>query len=157
MAAHSPAAVSEPAVHAAAAAAHRATVSACDLVTRADVVQALGFAVEQGRGHDEAFASTCDYAARHGQISVTFQRLGKTLDVEAAMAALQASIPDSSVRKARGLGARAFFLDIAGAGTQLYVIRDGSEYLMVSVLGLGEAAQVAPVAEAIARRALGRL
>jgi len=132
-------------------------VSACEMVTRADIVQALGFAVEKGRGHDEASVSTCDYPARHGQISVTFQRLGKTLDIEAEIAGLQASIPDSAVHEARSLGARAFFLDIAGAGTQLYVIRDGSEYLMVSVLGFGEAPQVAPAAEAIARKALGRL
>lgn len=77
--------------------------------------------------------------------------------MEAEIAGLKASIPESVIRKARGLGKRAFFLDIPGAGTQLYVINGDSDFLMVSVLGFGEAAQVSPAAESLARKALGRL
>jgi hypothetical protein len=54
------------------------------------------------------------------------------------------------------MGGRAFFLDIAGAGTQLHVIR-GDYAVLVSVLGLGEPAQVSEAAMAIARRACEKL
>jgi hypothetical protein len=105
----------------------------------------------------EGLASTCDYSRRHGQVSVTVQSLQQKLNLEPEIAALKESFPDSAIREATGLGARAFFLDIPGAGTQLYVIQGDSNFLMVSILGFGEAAQVSPAAEALARKALGRI
>jgi hypothetical protein len=55
------------------------------------------------------------------------------------------------------LGGVAFFLDIAGAGTQLHFIRGDRDYLMVSILGFGDAGAVSAAAEEIARAALARL
>jgi hypothetical protein len=48
-------------------------------------------------------------------------------------------------------------LDIADAGTQLHVIREDREYVMVSILGFGGAGQVSAAAERLAKIALGRL
>src|ERR1035441_8754515 len=45
----------------------------------------------------------------------------------------------------------------AGAGTQLHVIRDDGDYVMVSILGFGDAAAVSAAAERVARAALGRI
>ena len=59
--------------------------------------------------------------------------------------------------RAPGFGGTAFFLDIAGAGTQLHIVRGDRNYLLVSVLGFGEAARVSRAAERMARKALGRL
>ena len=132
-------------------------VRACAVVTKADVVQVLGMAIEKGEEQVEESTSTCNYARREGLVSVMVQRAKRKLNVEAEIAALKASIPDSAVRKVTGLGARAFFLDIPGAGTQLYVIHGESDFLMVSVLGFGEASQVSPAAKTLARKALGRL
>jgi hypothetical protein len=70
---------------------------------------------------------------------------------------LQKSIADSSVRMIPGVGSIAFFLDIAGAGTQLHVIRDDRDYVMVSILGFGDAAAVSAAAEQIVRVALARI
>ncbi|MEI9971147.1 MAG: hypothetical protein WDO73_03310 [Ignavibacteriota bacterium] len=131
--------------------------TACAVVTKADVVQAMGFAIERGEGQGDESASTCDYSKSQGMVSVTVQRLTKKMNLETEIAALKASIPDSSVREAGGLGKRAFFLDIPGAGTQLYVIHGDAGFLMVSVLGFGEAHDVSPAAEALARKALTRL
>jgi hypothetical protein len=61
------------------------------------------------------------------------------------------------VRVISGLGSTAFFLDIAGAGTQLHVVRDDRDYVMVSILGFGDAAAVSAAAERIVRTALARL
>jgi hypothetical protein len=155
--AHHPVPDSGPAAHLAVAACHRSTASACAVVNRTDVVQALGLAVEKGEEETDGSASTCGYARRRGRVSVTLQRLQGKLDLEAEMASLKASVPGATIREAPGLGTRAFFLDIPGAGTQLYVIRGDSDFLMISVLGFGEAAQTWPAADAMARAALGRL
>jgi len=157
MAASSTPAASKPASPSAVASGLHAPVSACAVVTKADVVQAMGFAIGNGEEQAEDATSTCSYAKHQGMVSVMVQRLQKKMNIEAEVAALRTSIPDSAVREATGLGKRAFFLDIPGAGTQLYVIKGDSDFLMVSVLGFGEAARVSPAAEALARKALGRL
>jgi len=48
-------------------------------------------------------------------------------------------------------------VDIEGAGTQLPVIRDDRDYVMVSILGFGNAAQVSAAAERLARGARATL
>ena len=132
-------------------------LGACSAVTTGDVERALGLAF--GRGQEEAHGadSTCDYAAGGGQVSITVQRLAAKLDVPAEMRAMQQTIEGASVREAKGIGTVGFYLDIAGAGTQLHVIRGERDYVMVSVLGFGDAAAVSRAAEQLARAALGRL
>src|SRR5262245_6022016 len=106
-------------------------ISACGAVTRAEVQLALGRSVGKGREESKALESTCDYSNEHGQVTITIQRLEKEPDLAVEMAALQKEIPDSRVRPA---GPGSFYLDIAGAGTQLHVVR-GRDYLLVSILG----------------------
>jgi hypothetical protein len=48
-------------------------------------------------------------------------------------------------------------LEIGDSGAQVHVIRGEHDYLMVSVLGLGNAARVAEIAEALASKALARI
>ena len=126
-------------------------------MTRTDVQQALGRSVARGQEGADGAQSICDYAAGTGQVSVSVQRLAARLNVSAEIESLKAAIPGASVREAPDLGARAFFLDIPGAGTQLYLIREDRDFVLISILGFGDAAQVSPAAEAMARKALGRL
>jgi hypothetical protein len=144
-----PAAVQRPASSTAA--------GACSAVTAADLERALGRRF--GPGHEEGRGgeSTCDYGSGNGQVSITIQRLSVKLDIPAEVENLKKSIEDSSVRMVSGLGSAAFYLDIAGAGTQLHVVRDDRDYVMVSILGFGDAPQVSAAAERIARAALGRI
>jgi len=135
----------------------RVAVAACAAVTREDVQEALGRAVGNGEEQTGGGESTCDYASGRGQVTVTVQRLKAKLDLAREMASLKASIPDATVRETDGVGAPAFSLDIAGAGTQLFVIRGDGALVMISVLGFGEAPQVSAAALRMARRALGRL
>ena len=132
-------------------------LGACSAVTAADLEAALGRRFGRGQEESHGAESTCDYGAGKGQVSITIQRLGAKPDLAVEIASLKQSIPESSVRMAPSLGSAAFFLDVAGAGTQLHVIRDGRDYLMVSILGFGDAGQVSPAAERIARAALGRI
>jgi hypothetical protein len=132
-------------------------ITACGAVTRIEVSQALGMSVGKGEEQTAPLASTCDYAGRSGQVSITVQKLTARLDMDVEIASLRAAIPESKVRWKPGLGTRAFFLDIAGAGTQLHVIRGDQMHVMISVLGFGEAEQVSMAAERLARQALERL
>jgi len=130
---------------------------ACSAVTAADLERALGRRF--GPGHEESRGdeSTCDYGAGNGQVSITMQHLSAKLDIPAEIESLKKSIEDSSVRMVSGLGSAAFYLDIARAGTQLHVVREDRDYVMVSILGFGDAPQVSAAAERIARAALGRI
>ena len=132
-------------------------LGACSAVTAADLERALGRRFGSGREESHGAESTCDYGAGNGQVSITIQRLNAKLDIPAEIESLKRSIEDSSVRMIAGLGGVAFYLDIAGAGTQLHVIRDDRDYLMVSILGFGEAPAVYAAAERVARAALGRM
>lgn len=123
----------------------------------ADLEGALGRRFGRGQEESHGAESTCDYGAGNGQVSITIQRLSAKLDIAAEIESLRQSIPESTVRMMPGLGSTAFFLDIDGAGTQLHVIRDQRDCLMVSILGFGDAAAVSAAAERIARAALGRI
>jgi hypothetical protein len=131
-------------------------VTACVAATQADIQEALGEAVTKGTEHTEGSESTCDYAGDGGQVSITIHRSVGKLDVPSAIADLKAAMPDAKLREAPGIGARAFFVDLGGDGAQLFVIRDDREFLLVSVLGFGDATRVSPAAGRIARKALDR-
>ncbi len=131
-------------------------LTACAAVPKLEVESALsrnvGRGVESGAGGE----STCDYVGERGQVTITLRRLTTAVDLREEMDSLKSAVPGSAVRDAPAFE-RAFFLDIPGAGTQLYVISGEREFLLVSILGFGEAPQVAGAAEAMARRALARL
>jgi hypothetical protein len=131
-------------------------VTACLAVTRADVQLALGRSVSLAQPEESASQSTCDHATDRARVTITLQHLDRDVSLPVEIAALQKEIENSTVRPASEAGAQAFFLDIAGAGTQLHIIR-GHEYLLVSVLGFGEAPSVSPAALRLAFAALSRM
>ena len=133
-----------------------APVTACAAVTRTEVEQALQKVVDGGTEATEATESTCEYSGRGGMVTVSIRRLTAKLDWAAEIESLRKAIPEAAVRAVTGIGSRAIFLDIPGAGTQLHAIQ-GERAIMISVLGFGEAAQVSAAAEGMARKALGRL
>lgn len=132
-------------------------LGACSAVTAADLERALGRRFGRGQEESHAAESTCDYGAGNGQVSVTIQRLNAKPNIAIEIESLKKNVPESTVRMISGLGNAAFFLDIAGAGTQLHAIRDDRDYVMVSILGFGDASAVSAAAERLARTALGRL
>jgi hypothetical protein len=131
-------------------------VTACALVTRAEVEAATARRVSSGREERDGALSTCEYAAEGGLVSVSVQPLAAKPDLRAEMAAMKKEIPEATVRVAENLSA-AFYVDVPGAGTQLHVIDGSSSHVMVSILGFGEAPQVSGAAAQLARKALRRL
>jgi len=124
-------------------------------VTATDVERALGRRFARGNEETHGTDSTCDYASGNAQVSITLQRLRGPVNLAVEIASLRKEVEDSSVRMAPEF--RGFFLDIAGAGTQLHAIREDREYVMISILGFGDGAQVSAAAERLVRIALGRL
>ena len=133
---------------------HRLT--ACAMVTRTDVEQAIGRPVDDGNEEIDGPASTCDYAGGGGLVSITVQRLAAKPDRAVEIASLKKEMPDGAERAAPGF-ADAFFWDLPEAGTQLHVLNGDRQHVMVSILGFGEAPAVAAAAERIARKAISRL
>ncbi len=131
--------------------------SACTAVTKSDVEEALGRFVGLGAPEASASQSTCDYSGDGGQVSVTVGHVAEKLNAVTEIEALKAEFPQAKIRELTGVGARAFFLDLPGAGTQLQVLRGEHDFLMVSVLGFGAAERVSAAAEKMARKALARL
>jgi hypothetical protein len=131
-------------------------LSACVLVTRADVEEAIGRHVADGKEESERRTSNCDYSAKGGLISITIQKLAAKPDLDAEIAALKKEIPEGVVREAPGIP-HAFYLDLPDAGTQLHIVNESNQYLMISVLGFGDPSQVSATALQLARKAMRRL
>jgi hypothetical protein len=131
-------------------------LTACSIVTKADVEQAIGLSVGDGTEEIQGNASTCDYGTKTGLISITIQKLTNKPDLKKEILALKKEIPEGLARDAPGFP-EAFYLDIPNAGTQLHIVDGGLQHLMVSILGFGDASKVSGVAAQIARKALSRL
>jgi hypothetical protein len=130
----------------------RIMVAACTAVTQADVEREIGRQV--AKGVESESGATCDYEGTAGIVTVMVHRLTGSFDFDAELASLRAAMPAARVRPFAGIGSRAVLVDLPNAGAQLHVIRQGSVYVMISVLGFGPASDVSRAAEALARRAL---
>jgi hypothetical protein len=129
-------------------------MSPCEVVTNLEVRQAFKHPFAKGTGD----ASSCEYSALDQQVvAIKLHHSTHKIDVQAEMLTLRKAFPDARMRDATGFANPAFFLDHPGIGTQLFVIRGEHDFLLVSVMGLGEAKRVAPGAKQIAKKALERL
>ena len=129
-------------------------VAPCQVVTHQEVQQAFKRPFAKGSEDPNA----CEYTAIGEQVvAIKMQHSAAKLDLQAEQLTLRKAFPEARVRDAVGLGSAAFFLDLPGIGTQLFVIRGEHDFLLVSVMGLGEAKKVANPARAIAKLALDRL
>jgi hypothetical protein len=133
------------------------SVTACGAISRAEIQRVVGRTLDPGRESRVVDQSTCDYSSKTGKVMITIQRLREKLDIPAEVESLKTAIPEATVRPVRGIGTCAFFLDIADAGTQLHIIREDRDYVLVSILGFGDAGHVSAAAERIARTILERL
>jgi len=130
------------------------TNTACSAIAKADVERVLGTKVSEGLGHDNGVESTCEFMAPGALVTVSMQRLPNRLNLGAEIETLKAALAGSTIRDASESGTRAFFVDIAGAGTQIHIISEDHQYVMVSVLGFGEGERPSAAAATLARKIL---
>ncbi|HYO80639.1 MAG TPA: hypothetical protein VES20_04500 [Bryobacteraceae bacterium] len=131
--------------------------TACAAVTEWDVAQVLGRRIKAAGEQTSGNQSTCDYASSAGQVTITLQKLDEPVDPAAAMADIVSALPGAVARPVDSKDVQAFFIDIGGTGTQLHVLRDKRQHIMISILGFGTPSQVSAAATALARTALKRL
>jgi hypothetical protein len=135
-------------------------VSACTAATRVDVQQAPGTFintdVDIGKLRQDASGSTCDYTGETGQVTIALHHSVAALDFNAEIANLKAALPEARLVEVTMPGVRALLVDVGGSGAQLHILRNGRDYLLVSVLGFGGSAQARTIAESIVHCALMR-
>jgi hypothetical protein len=128
-------------------------LTACATLAKSDVEGAVGGSV--AKGIESESGTTCDYAGKSGRVTITVQRLPAGFDFAAEIGALKSAMPSADIRFVPGLGVRAVFVDLHRAGAQLHVITQRDAYVLVSVLGFGDARSVSTAVETLARRVLG--
>ncbi|MBL0161911.1 MAG: hypothetical protein IPP47_33380 [Bryobacterales bacterium] len=131
-------------------------ISACAAATRQELQRALGAAIEAGKLRPEAGGSSCEYEGERGHVSISLRHAVAALDFEAEIHSLKAALPEARLVEIPMSGVRALLVDLDESGAQIHVLRGGRDYLLISVLGFGNAAQTRAIAETIAQRALTR-
>jgi hypothetical protein len=131
-------------------------MTACSAVSASEIEALLGSRIGKGKEDKDSSGSTCEYVSGGGHITIALRHSPSKIDVDAEIVTIHASLPHANLRDVSGVGTRAFFLDMDTAGTQLNVLRGDYDYLLVSVLGFGDAAHVSEATEKIARLAVGR-
>ncbi len=133
------------------------TVTACETISAEEVAQAAGVRVGNAQEESDSAGSTCEFASGGGHVTVALRHSPAKLDVDGEIKSIHVSLPHAKLRDVNGIGTRAFFFDMDTAGTQLNVLRGDHDYLLVSMLGFGDAEHVSGAVVKIARLAIGRL
>ena len=131
-------------------------VPACAAATRQEVQQAVGSPVDAGKLRQDAGGTACDFTSESGQVMITLHHSVAALDFNAEIANLKAAIPEARLVEVPMAGVRTLLVDLGGSGAQLHILRNGRDYLLVSVLGFGHSTAARVMAESIAQRALTR-
>jgi hypothetical protein len=127
-------------------------MGACTAVSADDLHLTLGVNFRGGQETSAGRQSTCDYVAGSAQVSVSIQRVNGPIDLAAEIEALKQELPGA---RCRMLDAATFAVEIPAAGVQVHSLRGGRDYIMISILGLGDG--VGSAAQRLARIASARL
>ncbi len=128
----------------------------CSAISQSQVELAVGRKLEAAAPEYSRLTSTCDYTSNETAVRIAVQHLIEPLDLATEIATLKAAFPGSVLAAVEGLGTRAMVLSIPDAGIQLHVLRGDREYLLVSVMGAGNAQHTFEAAAEIARALLRR-
>ncbi len=131
--------------------------TACSTATREEVRRALGVEIAQGMEERKGAESSCTFQGEGGQVVLTVLRSDRPLGLAEGLDALRSALPAAKVAVAPLGKGSALMVDLGAEGVQWHVVQRERQYLMVSVLGFGDAAEMAPRAAQIALIALGRL
>ena len=132
-------------------------VPACAAVSRYDVQAALGSAVGKGAEEYGKHHTTCDYAGRNGLVTITIHRLPEPVSLQAQQQDLRSAFPNAEFKTTSIGDAKGFFMHLPKAGTQLHLLCAPNQYVLISILGFGEAHHVANAAESMARKVIDSL
>lgn len=131
--------------------------TACDLITKAEIEQAIGTTVDVGIPHKNDKAETCAFRKENRDAAGFFiSRSKDKRDLNVLVAKTKETLPMAKVREVPGLGQKAILVDDPNVGTMLSVYR-GGDALVVSVAKTGNGVKPDAAAETIARKVFKRM
>jgi hypothetical protein len=126
---------------------------ACTLVSKAEIEDAIGLKLQDGKKdpkmQNPGVLSSCDYSTQSGgQVSILIRQNPTKYAPGTEKAEFEKQ--GMKLKYATGLGTTAFFIDMFGMGTSLGVFRGDYDYVQLSAMGTGgaEAARSAALAKA---------
>jgi hypothetical protein len=130
--------------------------SACAIVTKAEIEQAIGTALGKGMPQTAGLADGCAYENPKGnKVEIVISRSRGKYDLSTLADAARKRLPNAKVREFPGLGEKALLVEYPKGGTMLSVYR-GGDSLVVSVYGIGNSAKAEAAVEKIAQKAFSR-
>jgi hypothetical protein len=131
-------------------------LSACALVTKAEIKQIIGRAIGDGVPRKKDDMDVCTFTTPKGeQVNIFVTRSPAKRDLSKAVDQAKGAMPDATVREVPGLGDKALLVELPVHGTLLSVYRAG-DTLVVSVLVADDRAKADAAVEKIARKAFKR-
>jgi hypothetical protein len=141
-------------------------LSACALVTKAEIAEVMGTAFGDGMPKKDSKMDTCAFTTRKGdEVKIFVARSPVKRDLSKALDQARRAMQFATVREVPGLGDKALLVDQRTGGTLLSVYRAG-DTLVVSVWKVGggakasaamaDTAKADAAAEKIARKAFKR-
>ena len=131
-------------------------LSACALVTKAEIEEVIGRAIGDGRPMKDRDMDVCAFTTPKGdKVGIFVTRSPAKRDLSKALDEAREAMPGATVREVPGLGDKALLVDLLIQGTLLSVYRAG-DTLVVSVLEAGDGAKAHAAVEKIARKAFKR-
>ena len=131
-------------------------LSACALITKAEIKEVIGTAIGDGTPMKDGNMNVCAFTTPKGDdVRIFVTRSSTKRDLSNALGEARKAMPTATVREVSGLGDKALLVDLPAQGTLLSVYRAG-DTLVVSVLEAGDGAKADAAAEQIARKAFKR-
>jgi hypothetical protein len=131
-------------------------LSACALVTKAEITEVIGTAIGDGRPMKDRDMDVCAFRTPKGdEVRIFVTRSTAKRDLGKVLGEARKAMPTATVREVPGLGDKALLVDLPAQGTLLSVYRAG-DALVVSVSEASDGAKADAAAEKIARKAFKR-
>jgi len=131
-------------------------LSACAVVTKAEIEQAIGTTLGNGMPHGVREADVCAYENKKGnKVNIFVSRSNDKRDLTTLVEEAKKALPKAKVQEIKGLGDKALLVDDPKGPSMLSIYRRG-DALVVSVYGISDRAKADAAVEKIARKAFGR-
>jgi hypothetical protein len=131
-------------------------LSACAVVTKAEIEQAIGITMGNGMPHRAREADVCAYENKKGnKVNIFVTRSQEKRNLNTLVDDAKKALPKAKVQELRGLGEKALLVEDPKGPTILSIYR-GGDVLVVSVYGISNRTTAEAAVEKIARKAFRR-
>jgi hypothetical protein len=131
-------------------------LSACAVVSKAEIEQAIGTTLGNGMPHGAREADVCVYENGKGnRVNIFVTRSNEKRNLNTLVVEAKKALPQAKVQEIQGLGDKALLVEDPKGPSMLSIYR-GGDALVVSVYGISDRAKADAAVEKIARKAFRR-